>query len=226
MQCFFDTVCCMVDRKREKKDRSMIDTQIFVKSFDYDDLTSVKLNYLNDEEKTKAKQFVHQKDKQAYQLSHIYLREILSVCYPDVPEKLWCFKTNQFHKPYIALKSYKNVYFNISHTSSHFAMILSNTECGIDIEQDNHKKIEKTMLELVLTKQEQNILKKNDISFYTFWTLKEAHLKALGKGLLEPLHNIEFLDIRYDIAFEQNGYEYITSKIASDLYLSYARSIR
>lgn len=77
---------------------------------------------------------------------------------------------NQYQKPYI-----KDLYFNISHSNKMIAIIISNEECGIDIEYINSQK------DISNLKKRFHI--SNDDEFYKQWTRKEAYLKKLGTGI-------------------------------------------
>ena len=190
---------------------------IWVIPFEQRRLTPQTINYLNQIEREKAESFFHQRDRKNYQLSHIYLREILSHYTPTIHPKEWEFKHNSFGKPYI---SNQNIHFNISHTTSYFAMIISNKECGIDIEQSGHIEINRAILDLTLTPKEAQQLKEKNLSFYTFWTLKEAYLKAIGRGLSTPPNSIEFLSIKENSIFRKANNLYKTKQIRPNLYLS------
>ena len=196
--------------------------KIYIIPFDYKRLTPQSIQYLNQEERQKAQSFFHQIDQKNYQLSHIYLREILTQHSPTLSPKAWQFKFNNYGKPYIANQGYQHIYFNISHTKTHFAMIISDRECGIDIEKEGSIEINQNILDLVLTSKEQKMIKQKNISFYTIWTLKEAHIKAIGKGLSISLHDIEFLSIEEGYKFKMEGYCYKTKEIDNGLYLSWA----
>jgi len=193
---------------------------IYITDFDYKELIKYKIEYLNQEERDKANSFYHPIDKKNYQLSHIYLREILSQNYPEVSPDRWIFKYNRYGKPCIANKEYSHIKFNISHTNTHFAMIISDRECGIDIEK-NKIQIDNNILNLILTQRERELKRDKRISFYTFWTLKEAYLKAIGKGFFVSPHDIEFLSIKERQEFNFRGYNCFTQKVKSNLYLSY-----
>lgn len=86
------------------------------------------------------------------------------------------------NKPYI-----NGLYFNISHSYHMVAIIISDEECGIDIEcLNNNKNIEKL-------KRRFNIV--SDTEFFKQWTRKEAYLKKIGTGikissLFEEVKNI------------------------------------
>jgi len=199
-----------------------INIKIWVIPFDYSGLTLKRVQYLNQREREKAKKFFHKIDQNNYQLSHIYLREILTQHSPTLPPKRWEFKFNSYGKPYIANRGYQHIYFNISHTKTHFAMIIGDRECGIDIEEEGSIEIDQNILDLVLTSREQMMIREKNISFYTMWTLKEAHIKAIGRGLSISLHDIEFLSIEEGCEFEIGRYCYKTQEIESGLYLSWA----
>jgi len=196
--------------------------KIWVIPFDDKRLTPKTVQYLNQQERAKAQNFFHQRDQKNYQLSHIYLREILTLYSPTLSPKDWRFKFNRYGKPFIANQGYQDIYFNISHTKTHFAMIISDRVCGIDIEQEGSIEIDQNILDFVLTQKEQKIIREKNISFYTIWTLKEAHLKAKGSGLSTPLHEIEFLSIEESSIFKRGEYYYKTQQIEDGISLSWA----
>lgn len=95
---------------------------------------------------------------------------------------------NKYQKPYI-----KDIYFNISHSHNMIAIIISNEECGIDIEYLNPNK------DIIKLKNRFNI--ENDEEFYKQWTRKEAYLKKIGTGikissLFEEVNGITSLKVQ------------------------------
>ena len=77
---------------------------------------------------------------------------------------------NEYNKPYL-----KDIYFNISHSLNMVAIIISNEECGIDIECLNEMKNKDAL------KKHFNV--NSDEEFLTKWTKKEAYLKKVGTGI-------------------------------------------
>uniref|UniRef100_A0A059Q2U4 holo-[acyl-carrier-protein] synthase n=1 Tax=Saccharum hybrid cultivar R570 TaxID=131158 RepID=A0A059Q2U4_9POAL len=130
-------------------------------------------------------------------LSRALVRTTLSR-YTDckVDPRSFEFKKNKFGKPEILWQSddsrmERPLHFNISHTSSLIACgITMDTPIGIDIE-DKKRKTAKNILSLArryFTPSEIDYLAKipdpdgQQKEFIKLWTLKEAYVKALGRG--------------------------------------------
>jgi 4'-phosphopantetheinyl transferase len=95
---------------------------------------------------------------------------------------------NAFHRPYIKT----DIDFNISHAGEYVVCVLSK-ECrvGIDIEQIHEVNIEHfvdcfTSHELEKLSRSSEFLR----DFFVTWTIKEAVIKADGRGLQIPLNQI------------------------------------
>jgi 4'-phosphopantetheinyl transferase len=104
------------------------------------------------------------------------------------------FEKNEYGKPY--LKNCNNVYFNISHTKSAFAVSISYNPIGVDIEriQTANNKIAQRFFtedELAFVKETNSNQNKR---FYEIWTKKEAYIKYIGKELSIPLNTFSILD--------------------------------
>lgn len=99
-------------------------------------------------------------------------------------------------KPYFA--GYRDVCFNLSHSSPKAAIAISPREIGIDIEKE--RTINPTAIaEDFFHKREIGHLKNcPDISrqweFFRLWTLKESYLKAIGTGLSDSLSSFSVVD--------------------------------
>ncbi|CAO2168533.1 unnamed protein product [Urochloa humidicola] len=130
-------------------------------------------------------------------LSRALVRTTLSR-YTDckVDPRSFEFKKNKFGKPEILWRSDDSrmewpLHFNISHTSSLIACgITMDTPIGIDIEEKKRKTM-KNILSLArryFTPSEVDYLTKildpdaQQKEFIKLWTLKEAYVKALGRG--------------------------------------------
>jgi 4'-phosphopantetheinyl transferase len=94
------------------------------------------------------------------------------------------------HKPF--LKD-KGMHFNISHAGNLVVCGISEFSIGVDIEYIDTK-INYNDFKSQMTPNEFNKIHLSDDkvrSFFTYWTEKEAVIKAHGKGLLIPLQSFE-----------------------------------
>lgn len=90
---------------------------------------------------------------------------------------------NEYKKPYLLNQ---NLFFNISHSKDMIAIVISDMECGVDIEYIDYNRDVDKLKNKVLSKKELNIyiIRKEKIKyFYSIWTKKEAYFKKRGKGI-------------------------------------------
>jgi 4'-phosphopantetheinyl transferase len=86
---------------------------------------------------------------------------------------------------------------SLSHSADLVVCALAESgDIGIDVEQVRPRDVANMVLE-VCSERERNWLERQPAAerlraFYQLWTLKEAHVKALGIGLATPLRNISF----------------------------------
>ena len=122
--------------------------------------------------------------------AHKLLRECLKPLKISYPAELSC---GEYGKPYLA--EHPEVKFNLSHSDGIAACIVSDHECGIDCEKvrNFHPKAMQRAFsdaerELVNSAPEEE----RDLLFFRIWTLKEAYIKAIGRGLSFPMDRVEF----------------------------------
>ena len=107
-------------------------------------------------------------------------------------ERLYAFdrpEYGQFGKPY-----FNNEFdFNIAHSGNLVicAGILGG-KIGVDTEKNEYRDID-SMKEYFTTKEWDHIISDEDANaaFYEMWVRKEACLKAIGKGLLLPMNEMD-----------------------------------
>lgn len=100
---------------------------------------------------------------------------------------------NEFGKPY--LKDYPNTHYNISHTKGAIVCAISDEPVGADIERV--KKFNKRITERFFTKNEQNYISNKENQeerFAEIWTMKEAYVKWIGKGMAIPFESFDVMD--------------------------------
>ena len=114
-----------------------------------------------------------------YRLQY-HLKKVLNISVlPD-------FSYNKNGKPY--LKEYPDVHFNLSHTDSAIAFIISDRVCGIDIEK--RKNISNTL---------KNMPENPSEDFFDYWCKKECYVKFKGDNILKYLHK----DIPKNLDFQK-----------------------
>lgn len=119
---------------------------------------------------------------------------------------------NEFNKPY--LKVNKDIYFNISHSKDLIALIISDKECGIDIEYINQD-APLNISNKILSDNELNIYNKEDnkiLYLFKVWTIKEAYYKALGVGIsLSKLkEECDYSEVKTQLINEGNDKYYVS----------------
>lgn len=113
------------------------------------------------------------------------LREFGGIECPEGP----VFVKNEFGKPF--LKDYPEIYFNISHCKGVAACAVGSENMGLDVE--GVRPFSDLLLRKVLSKEEQErflTVKNREEVFFRYWTLKEAYVKYIGKGLGFPLNKV------------------------------------
>jgi 4'-phosphopantetheinyl transferase len=139
-------------------------------------------------EKEKIIRFHHWEDRQATLFGKMLLQRGLSR-YPSLD--LCQLQYSRYNKPFLA-----GVNFNISHTKKCVGCIISDTHCvGIDMEEIS--KIElKDFRDCFHVSEWADIngAKNKYHAFYSYWTKKEAAVKADGRGLNLLLKNIRAHD--------------------------------
>jgi 4'-phosphopantetheinyl transferase len=99
--------------------------------------------------------------------------------------------TNEFGKPY--LQDYRDLHFNLSHSGSWVACVLSSAPVGIDVEQIQSGWQEIARNVFAPSEMEDFLampVAQGEGYFFDVWTLKESYLKMTGEGLSHPLTGI------------------------------------
>ncbi|MBE9222237.1 4'-phosphopantetheinyl transferase superfamily protein [Cyanobacterium stanieri LEGE 03274] len=156
------------------------------------DLTYFK-SLLSPDELDKIERFKNKLQGDRTCIARANLRIILSKHLNINPDKI-IFNYNQKGKPF--LKDYSNLYFNLSHTDNWIIYGISNQLIGVDIENISKQVKFKQLAQRFFCPSEYALIDQvkpeNEAQlFYTFWTAKEAYLKAIGEGLSGGLDSIE-----------------------------------
>lgn len=150
---------------------------------------------LSTSEKEQAARFKFDSHRHQYLAAHALKRLQLSTMMPQVKPHSWRFSLGNWGKPKVSGVNALN--FNLSHSQGLVACAVSRSaELGLDVEFVAPQ----APMEIVsdcFTRHEQIWLENSPPSlkssrFFRLWTLKEAVLKATGRGLSQSLQSFSF----------------------------------
>jgi 4'-phosphopantetheinyl transferase len=150
---------------------------------------------LTADEHERGECFHFAKHRRDYLITRALVRTVLSRRVGLAPQSLR-FKVNAFGRPY--LQQRPELSFNISHTDGMIMLaIASDGEIGVDIERLGTSRATQDLAEHCFAPGEAAALRMVDPSqldelFFSYWTLKEAYIKARGLGLSLPFDRFEF----------------------------------
>ncbi|MED3993764.1 MULTISPECIES: 4'-phosphopantetheinyl transferase family protein [Peribacillus] len=166
--------------------------------------------YLLNEEKERAKQFIDQKSRSRYIISRGLLRWIIGKYINDCPENIM-FKYNPYGKPYLDEIHRTGISFNLSHSHDYLCIAIgSGKDIGIDVEFVRQLFNFISVIDYIFTEREKQTFLTLEHSkqcefFYEVWVRKEAFVKAIGKGLSYSLTSFDVLDLNIEIK-AKNGH--------------------
>ncbi len=153
--------------------------------------------YLSIDELKRYERYLAREKKIEFFLARKFIKELLASLL-DVPSGKIELVPDDYGKPFLLVAGKKNpIYFNLSHTSGLIACAISrDRQVGIDVEfkTGSHDDIVQQFFHPQEVRAYQALSQIDRIErFYTIWTLKEAYLKAVGRGLHFPLNSFWFL---------------------------------
>ena len=154
-------------------------------------LTPNEICYANSCEKIRQREFA---------TTRAALRLLLSKYLPFATALDWQLLVNEYGKPELAPgQSRIKLRFNVSHSQDKAVIAFGLTdELGVDIEkQQREGDLFEVATEYFAPKEFSELRTNPDFRkrFFEYWTLKEAFIKAVGKGLALPLERFSF-DLR------------------------------
>ena len=136
--------------------------------------------------------------RRLFLVSHLLLRTTLSR-YADVPPGAWRFTANDHGKPRVARETGRPApSFNIAHTAGvAVAAVTNGRDVGVDVENRDRRVQARRLVDRFFAPAEAAELGKLPPAelpdrFFLHWTLKEAYIKALGRGFAQPLDSFTF----------------------------------
>jgi len=154
---------------------------------------------LDDPERERASRFRFERDRNAYIAAHALLRGMLSGLVRRHPGD-WRFAAGHHGKPYLVAEAgIPPLRFNISHTRGLVAVAITiENEVGLDVETLDPGRLTLDLASRFFSATEVDYLRRlpaaqQPEALFAFWTLKEAYIKAVGRGLSVPLDAFSFV---------------------------------
>ena len=176
---------------------------------------------LSKKEKERCDDYLNEAEKVRYTCNHRFVRQVLAK-YLNVQASEIEFSQAAKGKPY--LKD-PELFFNYSYRSNLAILAISpHNEVGIDIEKMKPLHDLKTFASFSFSENEKKIIFKShpdqlQETIFTFWTFKEAIIKALGVGLNADLTQIdlsEFYNIETNPLVYANNDIYTIKRLKAD----------
>jgi 4'-phosphopantetheinyl transferase len=141
---------------------------------------------------------VVERARREHAITRVLVRRILSR-YARVSPQSWRFGENEHGRPHIeAPQLDARLDFNVSHTAGLIACLVGRERVlGVDVEAKDRVRRVLDISERFFSPSEATALRalpapRQPDRFLAYWTLKEAYIKARGKGLAIPLHHFSF----------------------------------
>lgn len=160
-----------------------------------------RVNVLDEHEHARRERFIFDHSKHQYGAGHTLLRYALSRhSRQSIAPSEWRFAAAEHGKPYVLFpENETEIQFNLSHTEGAVAVAIAHHGViGVDIEFRERASKTVEIAERFFSPREVAelsalpTLAAKKQRFYTLWTLKEAYIKAVGKGLAIPLEQFSF----------------------------------
>ena len=152
---------------------------------------------LRPDERLHRARFRFEKDRDLFTAARVLLRTTLSR-YAAAEPGSWRFVAGAYGKPRLDAAFASDLRFNVSHTRGLVACAVARElEVGIDVEDLERRQEEMPIARHTFAPSEVEVLERADPArrretFFSFWTLKEAYVKARGAGLTIPLREFAF----------------------------------
>jgi 4'-phosphopantetheinyl transferase len=153
---------------------------------------------LDETERARAARFHFQRDRNAYLAAHALTRRTLSALFPR-PAADWRFRAGPHGKPAVDHPdASRRLSFNLSHARGIVAVAVMLDHCvGVDVERVEARRLSLELADHSFAPAEAAAARaapetERTETLFAFWTLKEAYIKAVGKGLALPLDAFAF----------------------------------
>ncbi|MCB5027847.1 4'-phosphopantetheinyl transferase superfamily protein [Streptococcus mutans] len=163
------------------------------------------LELIEEEDRKQILRYQFWQDRQRSLLGHLLSRYAIIQEYALTNKEIQ-IRRHAYGKPYI--KDYSQIHYNISHSGEWIVCVVDSSSVGIDIQE--HRGAKNDLAKYYFSPREQNYLfslekDEQSVAFYDLWSMKEAYIKATGKGLSQPLNE-------FSVAQEEEGFCSVVEK--------------
>jgi 4'-phosphopantetheinyl transferase len=182
------------------------------------ELLAAYLDLLSPDERARHHAFLAPGPRDEHLRARALTRTVLAR-YAGVPPRELAFVEGERGRPELASPiDGRRLRFNLSHTRGLIALVVGwELDVGVDVEDSTRRGDPLGLAESVFARDELEALRalpaaRQRERFFTYWTLKEAYIKARGLGLLIPLDAFSFcvddpddLRVRLDPSLEDDA---------------------
>lgn len=148
------------------------------------------------EERARHDRYRFEKNQREFRVTRALVRLSLSHYLRTSPQKL-CFDVTTHGKPFLTSHT-SDLHFNLSNTEGIVVCLITREfELGIDVEPLDRQMDIRGVADRFFAPTEVQALfalpeERQPRRFLSYWTLKEAYIKACGQGLAIPLHHFAY----------------------------------
>lgn len=152
--------------------------------------------WMTDDERVRAGKFRHETDRLMFALGRLMARTLVGRAL-EVDPSAWPWREGPHGRPEIAQPG-TNLHFNLSHSAGLVMCAIGRGRAvGVDVEDLARRAPDPAIVPRYCSPAEADDVRRHGDRwrdrFLTYWTLKEAYLKARGLGISVPLSDITFL---------------------------------
>ena len=153
------------------------------------------LSQLSRAERTRLDGMIHAADRHRFLAGRCALRTAIAECAGLNPRTIR-FRANRYGKLFLASPGPRDLSFSLSHSGDLVCVaVAAGVRVGVDVERFRPHMDCQAAAELCLRPAEQRQLRRTPLpqqrlAFHRMWCRKEALVKASGKGMHTPMHNV------------------------------------
>jgi len=153
--------------------------------------------WLDMTERARLARLIHRRHRHSFLVSHALTRKVLSEALGCNPSEVTFGQTGNQKPKVTAPLGSQPLHFNLTHTDCLAAVAVSSLPVGIDVEWLGRANSSLELAQRYFTVAEHRDIQQQPAHhqhqrFLTYWTLKEAFLKAQAWGITESLQGFEF----------------------------------